>query len=34
MSFADITGHQHVKGGGFVADTASVDETAFVGPDA
>ena len=29
-----VPAHQHLNGGGWVADTASVDETAYVGPDA
>ena len=29
-----VPAHQHENGGGWVADTAHVDETAFVGPDA
>ena len=31
---SDIDAHQHKNGGGWVADTAHVDETVFVGPDA
>lgn len=30
----DIEGHRHPYGGGFVADTASVDDTVYVGQDA
>ena len=30
----DVAGHQHSNGGGFVADTAKVDATAYVGPNA
>ncbi len=29
-----VAAHQHKNGGGWVADTAHVDETAFVGPNA
>ena len=29
-----VPAHKHPKGGGWVADTASVSETAFVGPNA
>ena len=29
-----VPAHQHPNGGGWVADTATVDEKAFVGPDA
>ena len=29
-----VPAHQHPNGGGWVADTASVASTAFVGPDA
>ena len=29
-----IPAHQHVNGGGWVADTAKVDDTAYVGPNA
>jgi hypothetical protein len=29
-----VPAHQHVNGGGWVADTAHVDDTAYVGPDA
>ena len=29
-----VSAHQHVNGGGWVADTAFVAETAYVGPDA
>ena len=29
-----VPAHQHSNGGGWVADTAKVDETAYVGPDA
>lgn len=29
-----VPAHQHSNGGGWVADTAHVDETAYVGPDA
>ncbi|HEY3414921.1 MAG TPA: DUF6055 domain-containing protein [Armatimonadota bacterium] len=31
---AGVTGKPHSNGGGFVADTAKVDATAYVGPDA
>lgn len=27
-----VPAHQHVNGGGWVADTAHVDDTAYVGP--
>jgi hypothetical protein len=30
----DVAMHQHAKGGGWVADTAHVDNNAYVGPDA
>ncbi len=29
-----VPAHQHKNGGGWVADTAHIDETVFVGPDA
>ena len=29
-----VPAHRHPNGGGWVADTATVEETAFVGPDA
>ncbi|MCD8312241.1 MAG: DUF6055 domain-containing protein [Firmicutes bacterium] len=29
-----VSGHAHSNGGGFVADTAKVDDTVYVGPDA
>ena len=29
-----VPAHRHAKGGGWVADTAHVDETVYVGPDA
>jgi carbonic anhydrase/acetyltransferase-like protein (isoleucine patch superfamily) len=29
-----VPAHQHLKGGGWVADTATVSNTAYVGPDA
>jgi UDP-3-O-[3-hydroxymyristoyl] glucosamine N-acyltransferase len=29
-----VPAHQHPNGGGWVADTATVDETVYVGPDA
>jgi len=29
-----VPAHQHPNGGGWVADTATVSETAYVGPDA
>ena len=29
-----VPAHRHPKGGGWVADTATVEETAYVGPDA
>ena len=29
-----VPAHQHTNGGGWVADTATVDEKAFVGPNA
>lgn len=31
---ADVPGHPHPNGGGFVADTAKVDKNVYVGPDA
>lgn len=30
----NVRGHQHANGGGFVADTAKVADTVYVGPDA
>jgi hypothetical protein len=29
-----VPAHQHANGGGRVADTVTIDDTAFVGPDA
>ena len=29
-----VRAHKHVNGGGWVANTANVSETAFVGPNA
>jgi hypothetical protein len=29
-----VPAHKHPNGGGWVADTATVDDTAYVGPDA
>lgn len=29
-----VSAHQHTNGGGWIADTAEVDETVFVGPEA
>ena len=33
-TFEDISGHRHPKGGGFVADSAEVDESVYIGSDA
>ena len=30
----EVPAHQHSNGGGWVADSTRVDESAFVGPDA
>ena len=29
-----VPAHRHVNGGGWVADSASVDDGAYIGPDA
>ena len=34
FGFGEVPAHQHVNGGGWVADTAYVDGTAYVGPNA
>ena len=34
FGFGYVPAHRHLNGGGWVADTASVAETAYVGPNA
>ncbi len=34
IAWPKLAGHPHVRGGGWVADTAKVDATAYVGPNA
>ena len=34
FGFGPVPAHQHTNGGGWVADTARVDDSAYVGPDA
>jgi hypothetical protein len=34
FGFGPVSAHRHTNGGGWVADTAIVEATAFVGPEA
>jgi len=34
FGFGLVSAHKHVNGGGWVADTAIVDDSAFIGPQA